>query len=329
MARILVTGGCGFIGSNFINYWLSNHPDDSVVNIDKMTYAADESYIDKSLVKGNYLFVKGDIADKDTVLSISKDVDLIVNFAAESRVDRSINDPSPFIRSNYEGVFNLLEVARRYDLRFHQVSTDEVFSSLPIDSKRKFTEESPYVPGNPYSATKAATDLLIKSYRNTYGLNVTISNCSNNFWPHQHPEKLIPKTVLHALSGRKIPIYGKGDQIRDWIYVEDHVRGIETILEKGEPGETYLLSAEKEMRNLDIVSRLLNILGKDERLIEFVEDRPGHDERYALYPSKARRKLGWRPIFSFDEALRSTVEHYVKSREFYQRKLVYWNHRRN
>ncbi|MCL5789191.1 MAG: dTDP-glucose 4,6-dehydratase [Candidatus Thermoplasmatota archaeon] len=321
MARILVTGGCGFIGSNFINYWLSNYPDDSIVNLDKMTYAADENYVDKKLIKENYVLVRGDIADKATVLSIAKDIDTVVNFAAESHVDRSISDPSPFIRSNYEGVFNLLEAARRYDLRFHQVSTDEVFGSLSLDSSEKFNEDSPYRPRNPYSATKAAADFLVRSYYNTYDLKVTISNCSNNFGPHQHPEKLIPKTILNALSGKRIPIYGKGDQVRDWIYVEDHVRGIEAVLKRGKFGETYLLSSENEISNLETVKKILKILGKDEKLIKFVADRPGHDVRYALDPGRAKKTLGWNPVFKLDDAVKYTLEHYTKSRELYQNKM--------
>ncbi|MCL6002311.1 MAG: dTDP-glucose 4,6-dehydratase [Thermoplasmatales archaeon] len=319
---MLVTGGCGFIGSNFINYWLSNHPDDSIVNLDKMTYAADENYIDKSMVKGNFEFVKGDIADRNTVLLLAKNAEVVVNFAAESHVDRSITDPSPFIKSNNVGVFNLLEASRKYELRFHQISTDEVFGSLPIESVEKFDEDSSYNPRNPYSATKAAADLLARSYYNTYGMKVTISNCSNNFGPHQHPEKLIPKTILHALSGKKIPIYGNGDQVRDWIYVEDHIRGVEAVLKNGKFGETYLFSSENEISNLKMVKKLLKSVGKDESLIEFVADRPGHDVRYALDPSKARKTLGWNSVFKFDDALKSTVEHYVKLKELYQKKMV-------
>lgn len=322
MVRILVTGGCGFIGSNFINYWLSKYPEDSMVNLDKMTYAADENYIDKSLVNGNYRLIKGDVADRNTVFLWAKDTEVVVNFAAESHVDRSITDPSPFIKSNYVGLFSLLEAARKYDLRFHQISTDEVFGSLPIESGEKFDEGSSYRPRNPYSATKAAADLLVRSYYNTYGLKVTISNCSNNFGPHQHPEKLIPKTILLALSGKKIPIYGKGNQVRDWIYVEDHVLGIDAVLKNGRFGETYLLSAENEISNIEVVRKILKLLGKDESQIEFVKDRPGHDVRYALDPGKARKTLSWNPSFRFDDALKSTIDHYVTLREFYKKKTA-------
>ena len=322
MVRILVTGGCGFIGSNFINYWLSKYPEDSMVNLDKMTYAADENYIDKSLVNGNYRLIKGDVADRNTVFLWAKDTEVVVNFAAESHVDRSITVPSPFIKSNYVGLFSLLEAARKYDLRFHQISTDEVFGSLPIESGEKFDEGSSYRPRNPYSATKAAADLLVRSYYNTYGLKVTISNCSNNFGPHQHPEKLIPKTILLALSGKKIPIYGKGNQVRDWIYVEDHVLGIDAVLKNGRFGETYLLSAENEISNIEVVRKILKLLGKDESQIEFVKDRPGHDVRYALDPGKARKTLSWNPSFRFDDALKSTIDHYVTLREFYKKKTA-------
>ncbi|MEM3844679.1 MAG: dTDP-glucose 4,6-dehydratase [Candidatus Parvarchaeota archaeon] len=313
MSKILVTGGCGFIGSNFINYWLKNHPDDFIINLDKMTYAADENYIDKKLVRNNYKLIKGDICDKELVLSITKDVDTVINFAAETHVDNSIADPSAFIKSNYEGVFNLLEATRKYNLRFHQVSTDEVYGSLPLNSKERFNENSCYNPRNPYSATKAAADFLVKSYFNTYKIKATISNCSNNFGPNQHTEKLIPKTIINALSGKEIPVYGEGNQIRDWIYVEDHVRALELILEKGKYGETYLVSAENEVRNIDLVRNILKILNKGVELIKFTNDRPGHDVRYSLDPSKLKNELGWKPANSFNESLKFTVSHYSET----------------
>ncbi|MEM3192203.1 MAG: dTDP-glucose 4,6-dehydratase [Conexivisphaerales archaeon] len=312
MSRILVTGGCGFIGSNFINYWLKNHPNDFIINLDKMTYAANENYVDKKLVKKNYKLIKGDICDKELVLSMAKDVDIVINFAAETHVDNSIADPSAFIKSNYEGVFNLLEATRKYNLRFHQVSTDEVYGSLPMNSKERFNETSCYNPRNPYSATKAAADFLVRSYFNTYKIKATISNCSNNFGPNQHTEKLIPKTIINALSGKEIPIYGEGNQIRDWIYVEDHVRALELILEKGKYGETYLVSAENEVRNIDLVKNVLKILNKGEELIKFTNDRPGHDVRYSLDSSKLKNELKWKPIYDFNERLKFTVSIYQK-----------------
>lgn len=308
--RMLVTGGLGFIGSNFINYWLSHHPKDSIINIDKETYASNRNNIDYSLAADNYEFVKGDICDSKLVDSLVSRVDTVVNFAAESHVDNSISKPEPFLHSNYLGVFSLLEAVRKYDVRFHQVSTDEVYGSLPLGSEEKFSENSPYNPRNPYSATKAAADHLVLSYVNTYGVNATISNCSNNFGPNQHPEKLIPKVILNALAGRKIPIYGDGGNIRDWIYVEDHCKGIELILEKGRKGDTYLLSAENELSNKSLVKIILDLLGMNESLMEYVEDRPGHDSRYAIDPAKAESDLGWKSSIDFNEAIRKTIDFY-------------------
>ena len=310
--KLLVTGGYGFIGSNFINYWLKNHPQDFIVDLDKMTYASNEKYIDDKLIKDNYRFVKGDICDKGLVSSICKDIDSIVNFAAESHVDNSITDPSIFIKSNYEGVFNLLEATREFDIRLHQVSTDEVYGSLPLDSKERSSESYCYNPRNPYSATKAAADFLVRSYINTYGIRATISNCSNNFGPNQHPEKLVPKTILNALSNRKIPIYGNGIQVRDWIYVADHVRALEMILEKGKYGDTYLVSAGNEVRNIDMARLILKKLNKGEELIEFTSDRPGHDLRYALDPSKLKKELGWKPEVSLNDGIEATISYYLE-----------------
>ena len=321
MTKIHVTGGCGFIGSNFVNYWLSKHPDDYILNLDKMNYASDENYIDQRLTRDNYKLINGDIADKKTVFPLIEGIDTIVNFAAESHVDRSINDPSLFVKSNYEGVFNLLEATRKYDLRFHQVSIDEVYGSLLLNSENKSDEKSPYDPINPYSATKAAADFLVKSYYNTYRVKATISNCSNNFGPHKHPEKLIPKAILSAISNVKIPIYGDGSKIRDWIYVTDHVRGIEAILDRGNYGDAHLISSENEQKNIDMVGRILRLLGKDESLIEFVPDRLGHDERYSINPRKIKDQLSWKPVFEFNEALKSTLEHYSKFLGYYLRKM--------
>lgn len=312
MTRLLVTGGLGFIGSNFINYWLKNHHEDFIVNLDKVTYAANEKNVNRKLLKDNYQFVKGDICDQKLVMEIAKEVDLIVNFAAETHVDNSIKDPSLFVMSNYYGVFNLLEATKRYNLRFHQVSTDEVYGSLSLNSHRKFDENTCYNPKNPYSATKAAADHLVRAYFNTYGIRATISNCSNNFGPNQHPEKLIPKTIWNALENKKIPIYGNGQQVRDWIYVEDHVRALELLLKEGKYGETYLVSTQNEIRNIDVVKTVLIILNKSEELIEFVEDRPGHDVKYSLDPQKIMVKLGWKPKYNFSDAIKTTVLYYSK-----------------
>ena len=316
---MIVTGGLGFIGSNFINYWMSQYPEDHIINIDKMTYASDPANISDPN-NGNYQFVKADILDKERIGELVRDSDTIINFAAESHVDNSISSPEQFLQSNYMGVFNLLEYVRKYDLRFHQVSTDEVYGSLPLNSSDSFDEHSPYNPRNPYSATKAAADFLVRSYVNTYGIKATISNCSNNFGPNQHPEKLIPKTILNAIDGKKIPVYGNGLQIRDWIFVEDHCTALDLVLKKGKIGETYLVSSRSEKRNIDVVKEILGILNLPEKLIEFVEDRPGHDVRYSINPKKIEEKLGWKPKHNFKNALNLTVEHYVKNISKYRAK---------
>ena len=308
----MVTGGLGFIGSNFINYWLKRYPDDYILNVDLCTYAADFNNINKNLSSKNYDFIKEDICNEKRMVSLSKDVDSIVNFAAESHVDNSIQNASSFVKSNYFGVYSLLEAARINDIRIHQVSTDEVFGSLKPESKGIFNENTKYDPRNPYSATKAAADHLVRAYVNTYGLKATISNCSNNFGPNQHVEKLIPKTILNALSGKEIPVYGSGMNIRDWIYVEDHCSGIDAVITKGRMGETYLIGARNERTNLEVIKLILSKLRKSERLIEFVEDRKGHDYRYSLDPSKIERELGWSPSHPFDKAIAGTIEFYRK-----------------
>ena len=316
--RLLVTGGLGFIGSNFINYWLSNHPDDEIINVDKVTYAANFDNISEP-DNGNYRFVKADINNKKVMEELIASSDTIINFAAESHVDNSIVSPEKFLKSNYMGVFNILELIQKYDKRFHQVSTDEVYGSLSLNAPDRFDENSCYNPKNPYSSTKAAADLLVRAYVNTYGIKATISNCSNNFGPNQHPEKLIPKTILNALSDQRIPIYGSGKQVRDWIYVEDHCRALDLIIHNGRIGETYLVSAENEMSNIDVVNKILCILNKRDNLIEHVSDRPGHDKRYALSPEKIQKELGWSPSDNFEDALRKTIEHYRKKINKYTR----------
>ncbi len=308
--RLLVTGGLGFIGSNFINYWLKQHPDDYILNVDKCTYAADFDNIDKKLTSRNYEFIKEDICNEKSMISISKDVDIIVNFAAESHVDNSIENASVFIKSNYYGVYSLLEAARVNDIRIHQVSTDEVFGSLEPENQEIFNENTKYDPRNPYSATKAAADHLVRAYVNTYGVKATISNCSNNFGPNQHMEKLIPKTIMNALSGKKVPVYGSGMNVRDWIYVEDHCSGIDVVIKKGRIGQSYLLGARNERTNLEIVKLILHMLNIDHNMIEFVEDRKGHDYRYAIDPSKVEKELHWKPKFDFERALSITIEYY-------------------
>jgi dTDP-glucose 4,6-dehydratase len=311
--RLLVTGGLGFIGVNFIRHWFSGNPDDSIVNIDKMTYAANADGLSDIEGKHDYELVKGDISDPDVVGKAVRDVDAIVNFAAETHVDRAIQDSREFIRSNIVGTYVLLEAARKNGTRFHQISTDEVYGSLGLGSKDRFTETSRYDPRNPYSASKAAADHLARSYSNTYGLPVTISNCSNNFGPYQNMEKLIPKAIMNAMRSTSIPVYGEGLQMRDWIYVEDHCSAIENILKKGNHGETYLVSAGNVKRNIDVVKEILGILGRSEDLIKFVPDRPGHDAKYALDSSKIARELGWKPAYGFEEGMKRTIEFYTKA----------------
>lgn len=305
----------GFIGSNYILNRMQKH-DDFIYNIDSLTYASNPWYLERIKGSGNYRFINDDINNISIHGEELSDLDAIVNFAAESHVDNSIKDSSSFIRSNIMGTHALLEFARRNDLRFHQISTDEVYGALPLDSREKFNVDSPYNPKNPYSATKASADMLVRSYCNTYGLKATISNCSNNFGPHQHREKLIPKTILNLMNNEKVPIYGDGKQIRDWIYVTDHCNGIDLILEKGMMGKTYLIGSDGEHSNIEVVREIIKLMKKGSDMIRHVEDRPGHDKRYAIDASSIR-KLGWKPEFNFDDALRQTVEHYVKNYENY------------
>ncbi len=316
--KLLVTGGAGFIGANFIHYWLDNHKNDEITNLDKLTYAADLENLKEYANDSRYSLIKGDIADKETAEKAAKNVDIIINFAAESHVDNSIKDSSNFIRSNIVGVHNLLEIVRKTKIRFHQISTDEVYGDLPLGSNEKFTENSPYRPKNPYSATKAAADHLVRAYFNTYGIPATISNCSNNHGKYQHPEKLIPKTIINALQDKQIPVYGNGMQVRDWIYVEDHCSAIDLIINKGRLGETYLVGANGEKHNLDVIKIILEKLGKSDSLIKHVEDRLGHDVRYAIAADKIMKELGWKPKVDFDEGIDMTIDFYKKTLKRYQ-----------
>ncbi len=318
--RLLVTGGLGFIGSNFIRYWFKKHGNDTIINLDKVTYAADPHNLDGVEDRYDYVFVKGDITNKETVFKVAKGTDAIINFAAETHVDKSIKNAETFVKSNVLGVYILLEAARRYNIRFHQVSTDEVYGALPLNSRTKFTENSKYAPRNPYSATKAAADHLVNAYFNTYRLPVTISNCSNNYGPYQHPEKLVPKTIINALLNNPIPVYGNGVQVRDWIYVTDHCSALETILFKGEHGQTYLISANQERHNLEIVNVILRFIGRDNKLIKFVEDRPGHDARYAIDAKKISKELSWKPKTKLEEGLKLTINHYTENLDRYLKK---------
>lgn len=319
--KLLVTGGAGFIGSNFILYWLKNHPQDSIVNLDKLTYAGNLENL-KSVEKSpNYSFVHGDICDVQLVNSLIKDVDIVVHFAAESHVDRSIQDPSPFIKTNVEGTYVLLEAAlKNGKKRFHHISTDEVFGSLELNSTDKFNERSPYNPHSPYSASKAGSDHLVRAYADTYGLPVTISNCSNNFGHYQFPEKLFSLTITNILEGKKVPVYGDGLHVRDWLYVEDHCSAIDLILQKGKIGETYFVGGlTRDISNIDVIKKILMIMGKDESAIEYVKERPGHDRRYAIDWTKINKELGWSPKHSFDEALEVTVKWYTDNQEWWKK----------
>ncbi len=320
--KLLVTGGAGFIGSNFVHYWLRNQPQDSIVNLDLLTYAGNlESLSD--ITSPNYTFVKGDICDSLLVDKLVADTDLIVHFAAESHVDRSITDASPFVKTNIEGTHVLLLSALKHKKRFHHISTDEVFGSLELNTKEKFTLNTCYAPRSPYAASKASSDHLVRAYHTTYGLPVTISNCSNNFGPYQYPEKLIPLAVTNILEGKKVPVYGDGLYVRDWLYVEDHCRAIEAVLQKGQPGKTYLIGGlVEDISNIDVIRMILKMMGKDESTIEFVKDRPGHDRRYAIDWSETSQELGWKPAHSFEESLKKTIDWYTTHKDWWT-KLKY------
>jgi dTDP-glucose 4,6-dehydratase len=308
--RILVTGGAGFIGSNFIHHILGGHPEDEVVNLDLLTYAGNPENLSIWEGDARYRFVKGDITDQGVVDPLVVECDAVVHFAAESHVDRSIMDSGIFVRTNVLGTQVLLEAARRNGgKRFHHVSTDEVFGSLGPDDEA-FSESTPYDPRSPYSASKASSDHLVRSYFHTHGLPVTISNCSNNYGPYHFPEKLIPLIITNLIEGKRIPVYGDGLQIRDWLHVGDHCRAIDLVLRKGRPGGTYCVGGGAERENIRIVRTLLGLLGKGEEMIEYVKDRPGHDRRYAIDFSKIRTELGWEPSVTLDEGLASTVAWY-------------------
>jgi dTDP-glucose 4,6-dehydratase len=317
--KLLVTGGAGFIGSNFIHYWLKNYSADQIINLDLLTYAGNLENLRDIEKDPRYTFVQGDICDPDLVNNLVKGVELIVHFAAESHVDRSIKNSADFIRTNVEGTRVLLEAAKNNGgLRFHHISTDEVFGALqPGDPK--FTEATPYSPRSPYSASKAGADHLVRAYYHTYQLPVTISNCSNNYGPYQHPEKLIPRFITNLLEGKTVPVYGAGQNIRDWIQVDDHNRGVDLIIKKGRIGETYCLGGDSEITNLEITRLILKLLGQGEDRIEYVADRLGHDLRYAIDFSKARQELGWEPQITFSDGLRATVEWYKNNSDWWKR----------
>lgn len=316
--KLLVTGGAGFIGSNFIQYILKQHADWSVINLDALTYAGNLENLKSIENDSRYRFVKGDINDSDLILPLVKECDVIVHFAAESHVDRSILDPGAFIHTNILGTVSLLNAARACDnKRFHHVSTDEVFGALDLEAKEIFNEKSPYNPHSPYSASKASSDHLVRAYHHTFGLPITISNCSNNFGPYQFPEKLIPLFVTNLIDGQKVPLYGDGLYVRDWLYVEDHCAAIETILLKGKIGETYCVGGNAERNNLFITDFILRAMGFGDEMIEKVADRPGHDRRYAIDSTKIQTELGWQPKFDFETAMKQTIN-------WYKNNQVWW-----
>ncbi len=323
--KLLVTGGAGFIGSNFILYWLDKYSDDEIVNFDKLTYAGNLDSLKSVESDRRYSFVKGDICDRDAVDAVMKDVDTVVHFAAESHVDRSIHDASPFIQTNIVGTHVLLESALKHKniTRFHHISTDEVFGALPLGTEEKFNEHTPYDPRSPYSASKAASDHLVRAYYETYGLPMTISNCANNYGPRHFPEKLFPLAITNILEGKKVPIYGDGLYVRDWLYVEDHARAIDDIIHKGKIGETYMIGGlKKDVSNLEAIRKIIEIMGKNpDETIEYVKDRPGHDRRYAIDWSKIHDELGWSPTVTFEEGLQKTIEWY-KNNEDWWKKII-------
>jgi dTDP-glucose 4,6-dehydratase len=317
--RLLVTGGAGFIGSNFIHYWLNKYPEDSIINLDLLTYAGNLDNLADVEGQANYRFVQGDICDTVLVNELVKEVDIIVHFAAESHVDRSILNSADFIRTNVEGTRVLLEAAKNNgNKRFHHVSTDEVFGALSFDSQ-KFNEQTPYDPRSPYSASKAASDHLVRAYYHTYGLPITISNCSNNYGPYQFPEKLMPLFITNLIEGKKVTVYGEGKNIRDWIHVDDHNFGLDLILHQGKIGETYCLGGDSERNNLEITHNILNLMEQGEEMIEFVQDRLGHDLRYAIDFSKAQTELGFKPQISFEDGLRQTINWYQNNKNWWEK----------
>ncbi len=320
MQSILVTGGAGFIGSNFVRYMLQNYPGVKVINFDKLTYAGNLENLKDVENNPNYHFVKGDICNQELVEYIVQkfEVDVIVNFAAESHVDRSILGPEIFIRTNVLGTQVLLEVTKKFEIeKFIQISTDEVYGSLgPVG---KFTEDMPLLPNSPYAASKASADLLCRAYFKTFGIPVIVTRCSNNFGPYQFPEKLIPLMIINALNDKPLPVYGDGKNVRDWIYVLDHCRAIDFVIQRGKPGEIYNIGASNEWQNIDIVKLILRKLGKSESLIKFVKDRPGHDRRYAMDWTKIKKELGWEPIYTFDEAITETINWYIQNEHWWQR----------
>ena len=320
--NVLVTGGAGFIGSNFVYYMLKNHPDYRILCVDCLTYAGNLSTLEEALKNPNFKFFKTNICDREGIYQIfeTEKPDAVVNFAAESHVDRSIETPEVFLQTNILGTQVLMDACRKYgNIRYHQVSTDEVYGDLPLDRPDLFfTEQTPIHTSSPYSASKASADLLVGAYHRTFGLPVTISRCSNNYGPYHFPEKLIPLMIANALNDKPLPVYGKGENVRDWLYVEDHCRAIDLILHKGRIGEVYNVGGHNEMRNIDIVRLICQKLGKSENLITYVTDRKGHDMRYAIDPTKIHSELGWLPETKFADGIDKTIAWYLENREWWE-----------
>lgn len=316
--NVIVTGGAGFIGSNFVHWVIENQPGVHVTVLDALTYAGNPDNI-AGLPQDRMTFVHGDICDAELVDKLAADADAIVHFAAESHNDNSILDPTPFLRTNVEGTFTLLQAARKHDLRFHHISTDEVYGDLALDDPARFTEETAYHPSSPYSSTKASSDMLVRAWVRTYGVRATISNCSNNYGPRQHIEKFIPRQITNILCGIRPKLYGDGLNVRDWIHTEDHSSAVWDILTKGEIGETYLIGADGEKNNIEVLRAILAEMGKDADDFDWVKDRPGHDRRYAIDSTKLRRELGWQPKHTnFDEGLRDTIAWYEDNRDWWE-----------
>jgi dTDP-glucose 4,6-dehydratase len=308
--KLLVTGGLGFIGSNFILYLLKNHQEYEIVNLDAEFYGSNNDNLQELSSSDKYRLVIGNICNLELVDKLIVDCDAVVNFAAESHVDRSIANAKPFLESNIDGVFSLLECVKKYEKKFLQISTDEVFGSLEKDSA---TEIFPFNPSSPYAATKASAEMLVNSYHITYGCDTIITRCTNNYGPRQFPEKLIPKVILLAEQNKKIPVYGSGKNLRDWIFVDDHCKAIHSVLKNGKSGQSYNISSNNEIDNVTIIKKILSIMGKSNNLIEFVEDRPGHDFRYSMNSNKLRNELGWIPKINFDEGIKNTIDWYLSN----------------
>lgn len=320
--KLLVTGAAGFIGSNFVFYMLEEHPTYEIIGLDALTYAGNMATLEPAMKNSQFQFVKGDIADREKMFALfeKEQFDVVVNFAAESHVDRSIEDPGIFLKTNILGTQVLMDAAKEFGVkRFHQVGTDEVYGDLPLDRPDLFfTEDTPITASSPYSASKASADLLVMAYHRTFKLPVTISRCSNNYGPYQFPEKLIPLIIARALDDQELPVYGTGENVRDWLYVEDHCRAIDMIIHDGKVGETYNIGGHNERNNLEVVKTILSHLGKPESLITFVGDRKGHDLRYAIDPEKISKELGWLPTTNFDDGIKMTIDWYLQNKSWWE-----------